>query len=298
MAACVLFLSKGRPLWAAPEGSPWGKEYFSNVLLTDQDGNKLRFYDDLIKDKVVAVNFIFTHCGDSCPAETASLRKVRQLLGGRFGKDIFFYSISIDPDRDTPKMLKEYAERFRLDSGWRFLTGRKSDITLLRKKLGLFRDGIEDRKLGEHSTSFMIGNERTGQWLKRSPFDEPKVLAWLLSYSLAGIKPVAAAGASDYKEAGQLAKLSKGEDIFRFRCSTCHSLGKEDGLGPGLLGVTRTRGRKWLTRWIQNPDRLLKAKDPVATKLYNRYNKIPMPNLKLDKAEVEAVINFMDSVKQ
>ena len=92
----------GSAVWAAPKGSPWGKDYFPNVDLVNQDGKTLKFYDDLIKDKVVAINFIYTHCGDSCPAETASLKRVQALLGDSVGKDVFFYSISIDPDHDTP----------------------------------------------------------------------------------------------------------------------------------------------------------------------------------------------------
>ena len=126
----------GSLAWAAPEGSPWGADYFPNIKLVDQDGKTVRFYDDLIKDKVVAINFIYTHCGDSCPLETASLRQVQKLLGDRVGKDIFFYSISIDPKHDTPKVLKEYSERFRIGSGWSFLTGTKADTTLAAKEIG------------------------------------------------------------------------------------------------------------------------------------------------------------------
>ena len=121
----IMFGLAGSPAWAAPKGSPWGADYFPNVELTDQDGKTVKFYDDLIKDKVVAINFIYTHCGDTCPAETASLRQVQKLLGDRVGKDIFFYSISIDPDHDTPKVLKEYADKFHAGPGWRFLTGKK-----------------------------------------------------------------------------------------------------------------------------------------------------------------------------
>ena len=288
----------GSLAWAAPEGSPWGADYFPNIKLLDQDGKTVRFYDDLIKDKVVAINFIYTHCGDSCPLETASLRQVQKLLGDRVGKDIFFYSISIDPKHDTPKVLKEYSERFRIGSGWRFLTGTKADTTLLRKKLGLFRDDVEAGKLSEHNTSFMIGNESTGQWMKRSPFDEPKVLAWLLGRSLSHVKSVQKAELASYAGAKQLPRISLGEDIFRSRCDACHSLGNEDGLGPGLLNVTERRDRAWLARWIKTPDRLLAEKDPIAIDLYNRYNKLLMPNLRLSDTDVEALIDYMDAASK
>ena len=87
-----------------------GASYFPNTPLVNQDGKQVRFFDDLIKDKVVAINFIFTGCSDSCPVETARLRQVQKILGDRVGKDIFLYSISIDPYNDTPATLKRYAE--------------------------------------------------------------------------------------------------------------------------------------------------------------------------------------------
>src|SRR5689334_2148986 len=97
---------------AAPKDSPWGGDYFPNVKLTAQDGRSYRFYDDLLKDKIVVINFIYTQCGDTCPLETAKLRHVQRILGKRVGKDVFFYSISIDPKRDTPQQLADYAEAY------------------------------------------------------------------------------------------------------------------------------------------------------------------------------------------
>jgi len=285
------------PAWAAPKGSPWGEDYFPNVELVNQDDKTVRFYDDLIKDKVVVINFIYTHCGDTCPMQTANLRQVYKLLADRMGKDIFFYSISIDPKHDSPKVLKEYAERFKIgsDSGWSFLTGSEADITLLRKTLGLFRDGVKASKLGEHNTSFLLGNESTGQWIKRSSFDEPKVLSWLLGRSLSHAKADQKAELASYAQAQKIPKISKGEDLFRSRCDSCHSLGNEDGLGPGLQGVTQHRDRAWLARWLKMPDRMLEEKDPVATELFNRYQKLSMPNLRLTDAEIEALINYLEA---
>lgn len=297
---CLIFIGAvlilgGGPAWAAPKGSPWGEGYFPNLKLVDQDGKNVRFYDDLIKDKVVVVNFIYTHCGDSCPMQTANLRQVYKLLADRMGKDIFFYSISIDPEHDTPAVLKEFAERFKIgsDSGWRFLTGSVADTTLLRKKLGLFRDDVEASNLSEHATSFVLGNESTGQWLKRSAFDEPKVLAWLIGRSMSHPKAVGKTELASYAGAKQLPKITKGEDLFRSRCDACHSLGTEDGLGPGLQGVTQRRDKVWLARWLKMPDQMLSEKDPIAIDLFNRYKKLPMSNLRLSDADVEALIEYM-----
>ena len=135
--------------------TPWGGDYFPNTLLTDQDGQQMRFFDDMIKGKVVVINFIFTTCSDSCPLETARLRQVQKLLGDRVGKDIFFYSISIDPLSDTPEVLKAYAQRFQIGPGWQFLTGEFADITDLRKKLGLFIEGVDNGRSKDHNLSLI-----------------------------------------------------------------------------------------------------------------------------------------------
>jgi protein SCO1 len=290
----VMFALGDRPSWAAPKGSPWGKDYFPNVVLTDQDGNKVRFYDDLIKDKVVAINFIYTNCADSCPMETANLKRVYNLLADRMGKDIFFYSISIDPKHDSPKTLKEYSGRFKTGPGWTFLTGKKSDIVLIRKKLGMY-DRSGETQLNQHSTSFIVGNESSGQWIKKTPYDAPMSLARALGYSLSKHKVIPGGKHASYSEAKPLPDLSKAEDVYRFRCSACHSMGSDSELGPGLAGVTLKRDRAWLQRWLKEPDKMLVEKDPVAVELYNRYNKIIMPNLRLSDSDIEALILFMEA---
>ena len=291
----------GSPVWAAPPGSARGANYFPNVELVTQDGNKVRFYDDLIKDKVFAINFIYTRCTDSCPLETAALRKVQQALGDRMGRDVFFYSISIDGDRDKPAALKDYAKRFRVGPGWTFLTGRPEDVILLRQKLGMYRnDGKAEKALNEHNINILMGNESAGQWIKRSPFEETQALVRILGTRLqsghvATAPAHAEADRESYQSAQSLPASSRGEDLFRSRCAACHSVGKEDGLGPGLLGVTQRRDRAWLARWIKTPDKLLAGKDPIALELFNRYKKIVMPNLKLSDADVEALIIYMEA---
>src|SRR5919199_6556164 len=106
----------------------WGRDYFPNVPLITQTGQTVHFYDDLLKGKSVAINVIYTRCKDRCPLETAKLAQVQRLLGDRMGRDIFFYSISIDPEFDTPAVLREYAEKFNAGPGWLFLTGKRDDI--------------------------------------------------------------------------------------------------------------------------------------------------------------------------
>src|SRR3989475_3374247 len=106
LASAVVFLHVVGPAFA---DNRWGADYFPNVPLTTQDGTAVRLYDDLLKGKAVAINVIYTSCKDECPLETARLAQLQRLLGERMGKDIFFYSITIDPKRDKPEVLKAYA---------------------------------------------------------------------------------------------------------------------------------------------------------------------------------------------
>lgn len=278
--------------------TPWGADYFPNIPLLTQEGEKVHFFDDLIKDKVVAINFIFTGCTDSCPVETARLRQVQKILGDRVGKDIFLYSISIDPYNDTPATLKRYAEKFGIGPGWTLLTGEPDDIEQLRRSLGLYIEGLENGRSKDHNLSLIIGNQATGRWMKASPFESPYILADRLGNSLHNWKQ-ASAMANDYTQAPEIRSPSSGEQIFRTRCSSCHTLGNTEpgvqrGIGPDLLGVTRQRDASWLSRWLKEPDQMLAQKDPLAMLLYEQYNRLAMPNMRLGDAEVSALMAYME----
>lgn len=282
---------------AAAKSGPWGRNYFPNTPLLTQDGEPRRFFDDLIKDKVVVINFIFTSCTDSCPLETARLRRVQEILGERVGQDIFFYSISIDPKTDTPAVLKAYMKKFKIGPGWTFLTGDEQEIITLRKKLGLYLEEIQNNKDNpdDHNLSLIMGNQATGRWMKRSPFENPYILASQLSDSLHNWKSQPKS-LNSYVNAPKLRQISAGETLFRTRCRSCHQFG-QDGIGPDLLGVANNRDRRWLIRWLTAPDQMLAAKDPLALALLKKY-KIPMPNLRLSEVDVRALITFMEAEDQ
>ncbi|MBV4541632.1 SCO family protein [Pseudomonas vlassakiae] len=276
--------------------TPWGSSYFPNTPLVTQDGKTVRFFDDLIKDKVVAINFIFTGCSDSCPVETARLRQVQKILGDRVGKDIFLYSISIDPYNDTPATLKRYAEKFGIGPGWTLLTGEPEAIEQLRRRLGLYIEGLENGRSRDHNLSLIIGNQATGRWMKASPFESPYILADRLGNSLHNWKQ-ASATTNDYASAPQIRPPSSGEQIFRTRCSSCHTVGNTEpgqpGIGPDLLGVTQQRDPSWLIRWLKEPDQMLAEKEPLATLLYEQYNRLAMPNMRLGDTEITALITYL-----
>jgi len=272
------------------EKTPWGRDYFPNLPLTDQDGKEIKFFDE-IEGKIVVINFVYTGCPDTCPLETAQLVRVQELLGDRMGKDIFFYSITLDPEHDTPAVLKEYREKFH--AKWTFLTGIEEDVFAIQEKLGLFLEEIKDG-LENHNVNMIIGNQATGQWMKRSPFENPHILADQIGNWLDGWKRPPEI--DEYKNAPKLRDISRGEQIFRTRCYSCHTVtGKEAkiALGPDLLGVTGKRHINWLASWLRAPDQMLENKDPIAISLYEQYNKLPMPNLRLKKEEVIDVIDYL-----
>ena len=141
------------------------RDYFTNLEVIDQDGRKLKFYDDVLKDKVVAINFIFTNCQGACPLMTRHLTLVRDLLGPEVGNEIHFVSMSIDPLRDTPAAMKEFAQTHDADQDyWRFVTGDPENLEYIVKKLGQYTEDVE-----AHSTLLLAANVRTAHWTKIPP---------------------------------------------------------------------------------------------------------------------------------
>ena len=138
---------------------------FPNVTLTTHEGKKVRFYDDLLKDKIVIINFMYVKCQGTCPGTTANLVKVQKLLGNRVGKDIFMYSITLKPEEDTPEKLAAYAKAYKTGPGWQFLTGDPKDVELLRQKLGFIdRDPVRDANKSNHIGMLRWGNEPHTLW--------------------------------------------------------------------------------------------------------------------------------------
>ena len=139
--------------------------YFPNFELTTHEGKKVRFYDDLVKDKIVVINFMYAKCEGVCMPITTNLKRVQNLLGDRVGKDIFMYSITLKPQEDTPHKLKEYVRMHRIKPGWTFLTGKPEEIDKLRRSLG-FKDAKAklDQDLTNHTGMVKYGNEARQWW--------------------------------------------------------------------------------------------------------------------------------------
>ncbi len=274
----------------AQSESIWGKDYFPNSVLTNHEGEKFKFFDDLVKDKIVVLNFIYTTCPDVCPLETAQLTRVQRILGDRLGKDVFFYSSSITPDTDTPEVLKEYRNRF--GAKWDFFTGNEEEIKNIRRKLGLFIEDIGGSE-NNHNVNMIIGNQKTGRWMKRSPFENAYVLADQIGNWLSGWKSPQIV--KDYAKAPDIENFSDGENLFRTRCMSCHTIdgSADQSIGPDLLHITKKRERKWLIRWLKEPDVMIKEKDPLAISLLNQYNQVMMPNFSLTEVDVMDLLTYL-----
>lgn len=297
VSAALLFAA-GIACYVRPAGAEdhYGAKYFTDLPLTTQDGKTVHFYDDVLKGKIVAINLIYTHCQYSCPLETARLAQVQQLLGDRMGKDIFFYSITIDPKRDTPEVLKTYAEKFHAGPGWTFLTGKKEDIDLISRKLGLWsppnltKDG--------HTPHLLIANEASGQFVRDSANDNPKFLANMIGNFIDNWTHASAAPVKKTYTEGSPLHLDLGRYLFTKECAACHTIGLGDKIGPDLLGVTVTRNHDWLVRFIQQPDKMLAEKDPIATALYEKYKQVQMPKLPIGNDDMVALMKFLESQDQ
>jgi protein SCO1 len=268
--------------------------HFPNVELITQDGKKVHFYDDLIKGKIVAIDLIYTTCHYACPLETARMVQVQKKLGDRVGSDIFFYSISIDPEHDTPQVLKAYMQKFNVGPGWTFLTGKKQDIDFLSKRLGLYSD--PSINADGHLPHLLIGNETTGTWIRGSALDNPSFQARMIGEFLDNFKH--ADLKAEQKNSGDgkaIANFDRGQYLFSRDCAACHTIGHGDTIGPDLLGITSVRDPKWLTRMIQTPDQLLEEKDPLATALLKKYNNVRMPNIWISNDELNLLISYLQS---
>jgi cytochrome oxidase Cu insertion factor (SCO1/SenC/PrrC family) len=146
--------------------------YFPDVTLVDQDGRSHRFFSDLLKGKRVIVNFGFTRCNGACNPITRNLVKVQKALGDRVGRDIVMLTISVDPARDTPASMKEFANKYGAGPGWYFLSGAPENVHAVLRRLG-----ADTQNPDEHSTMVLLGDVPSGTWTKAIAYTPPDELA-------------------------------------------------------------------------------------------------------------------------
>lgn len=175
LAEAVQQATAARPASAtdAAAAEEKARKYFTDLEVIDQNGKRLRFYSDVLRNRVVLINFIFTNCPDACPMATHKLIQVRKQMAEAVRDDVWFVSISIDPERDTPEAMKTFAKKHGVDeSRWIFLTGEKENLDTIIKKLGQYTPDIES-----HSTLMLAGNTITRHWTRVMPMVPPEGIA-------------------------------------------------------------------------------------------------------------------------
>src|SRR5262245_2711156 len=167
-----------------------------DVSVYDQNGKRLSFYSDLVKDRTVVINFIFTTCTTICPPLTATMSSVQQQLGGRASPGIQLISITVDPATDVPARLKSFSEKFGAKPGWTFVTGSKQDIDRLLKALGAYAPDPAG-----HSAMVLIGNEHARYWIRSYGLASPSALKRLITEASArSAAPNPSAASSTHKD--------------------------------------------------------------------------------------------------
>ena len=271
--------------------SRWGKDYFPNLPVVTQDGKTLQFYDDVIKGKTVLISFIYTTCPDICPLTTARLAQVEQKLGDLMGRDIFFISLSVDPEKDTPERLKAFADAFHAGPGWLFLTGKPEDMRAIRWALG-----DRSTSLSEHRQEIVLGNEPTNEWQRNSAFgDMDRLIMDIRSMDPKWRNQEHPPVAGEAGNAGFELSKQPGEALFRKICAPCHTIAVGNRVGPDLFGVTSRREHSWLVDFIMNPPKVRAQNDPVALALAAKFPGVRMPLLGMSKDDAEDLIAYIDA---
>lgn len=159
------------------------QRYFPNLELTTHEGKKVKFYDDLIKDKIVIFNMFYAKCEGICSPITRNLVRLQQLIGDRVGKDIFMYSFTLRPKEDNVAALAHYAHMHKVKPGWFFLTGSPTDMETLRQKLGYVDpDPQVDKDISNHIGVIKYGNEPLERWGGCPGMQSPEWIAETLSW--------------------------------------------------------------------------------------------------------------------
>jgi len=163
------------------------RRHLPNVELFTQYGERVLFYDDLVKDKKVLINFMYTRCTGICSPVTANLVQVAGLLGGRIGSDIFMYSISLTPRQDPPRALRDYAAQHGVGPGWLFLTGRPDHVEMVRRGLGFaLQDPGEDADRDNHIGMLKYGDEPIMRWAGCPAQGPPEHIARTIRWEFGG----------------------------------------------------------------------------------------------------------------
>lgn len=146
----------------------------ADVPVVNQSGQHLRFNSDVVKGRIAVVNGFFTTCTAFCPITQENLSRLAKALGDRMGRDVVIVSVSVDPENDTPERMKAWGEKFHVAPGWTLVSGKKDEVQMLLKSLGLYVETPQ-----RHHSALMIGSQKTG-WVRASSWSSPEKLVKVL----------------------------------------------------------------------------------------------------------------------
>jgi protein SCO1/2 len=180
----LLLVAIATPLVA---GSP-AASYFKDIVLTDQNGHRVRLYEDVMKDRTVVINSFFTSCQGSCPVMAQTFIGLQERYAARLGKDLALVSITVDPAVDTPPKLLDFARKANAKPGWYLLTGTPEEVSFALRKIGQATDSRET-----HMNIMVVGNDRTGLWKKAFALAKKSEIAAVVDSVLNDVAPPAPA---------------------------------------------------------------------------------------------------------
>jgi len=277
------------PIWA--QSNRWGAGYFPNLPVVTQDGETLNFYDDVIKGKIVVISFIYTSCPDLCPLTTARLSQVEEKLRELMGRDLFFVSMTVDPEHDTPEKLKQFSKAYDTGPGWLFLTGTPADIREINFKLG-----DKSRSLSDHRNEIVLGNDTTGEWARNTAYgDIDRLVIDIRSMDPKWRDEERIIAPNEASDTGFKLGLEPGQVLFKKICAPCHTIGVGDRVGPDLRGVAERRAPAWLARFITSPEKVRAGNDPMAAAMAEKFPGVRMPNLGISEIDAIDLIAYLKS---
>jgi cytochrome oxidase Cu insertion factor (SCO1/SenC/PrrC family) len=177
---------------ARTPGSAGATVALVEAALLDQDGRPVRFPAEVIGDRIVVMDFVFTTCTTICPILSAKLTRLQERLGDRAGREVQLLSFSIDPARDTPARLKAFGARFKAGPGWTWLTGGVADVERVLRGLGAYTPSVS-----EHPPMMLVGDGRTGRFTRLNGFPDPDKLLAAVDELVRARGAVAGAGSGE-----------------------------------------------------------------------------------------------------
>ena len=222
------------------------------------------------------------------------MARMQQLLGDRMGRDVFFISISIDPEHDTPAALKAYGKKYNAGPGWIFLTGKHERHRCAQQEARtVVRSDADPGWPHADAADWQRSDRANGR--RPTALDNPAYTAkiistWMNSWQTA--KP-----SKSYLEAAPITNRDNGKYLYGNLCANCHTIGHGDKIGPDLSVALDARERDWLVRYASAPDVLRVKNDPIAKALMKKFGEVRMPNLGLEADEVKAILHYVETQK-